>query len=106
MKEDGRTLADYSIQKNARLRMQRIDQVCFQAGTLITMADGTEKAIETITEGDLVLSWNHQQEEFCCQPVIDVFSRAQAECIVAIATKDLNGNCIGRPGTDPILTGL
>jgi len=31
---------------------------CFAEGTLITLADGTHKPIETINEGDIVMSWN------------------------------------------------
>ena len=31
---------------------------CFAAGTLVMMADGTQKKIEDVRAGDLVLSWN------------------------------------------------
>lgn len=34
------------------------DGGCFVAGTLITMGDGTQKKIEDIHVGDMVLSWN------------------------------------------------
>ena len=96
LSNDGRTLAECNIQSGSRLIVHRIDQVCFQAGTLITMSDGTEKPIEKIAEGDSVLSWDHQQNTFCRGPVVDVFSRRQAGCIVEIATKDADGNHVGR----------
>jgi hypothetical protein len=37
--------------------------VCFPAGTLITLADGTQKSIELVKAGDLVMSYNAQHRQ-------------------------------------------
>ncbi len=37
---------------------------CFAAGTLITLADGTQKAIEYLTEDDIVLAFDHMSGEY------------------------------------------
>ena len=43
---------------------------CITEGTLITMADGTQKPVEEIKLGDLVLAFNHETGEFVPTPVI------------------------------------
>ena len=45
---------------------------CFPAGMMVTMADGSEKAIETVAEGDMVLASGMQSAE-----VLDVWTMPQ-----------------------------
>ena len=42
---------------------------CFAEGTLITMADGTQKRVEDIKLGDMVISWNFFTGEYVTVPV-------------------------------------
>jgi len=50
---------------------------CFPAGMMVTMADGSEKAIETISEGDMVLASGMQSAE-----VLDVWTMPQESRLI------------------------
>jgi len=57
--EDGRTLQDYSIVADSRVHLVlRLRGGCFTADTLVTMADGSTKAISKIQAGEQVMSWH------------------------------------------------
>lgn len=43
---------------------------CLVAGTLITMADGSQKAVEDIALGDMVRTWDFETGSFSVKPVI------------------------------------
>ena len=43
---------------------------CVAEGSLITMADGTQKAVEDVQVGDMVMTWNFFTGGFEAQPVI------------------------------------
>ena len=43
---------------------------CLVEGTLITMADGTQKPVEELNLGDMVLAFNHETGKFVPTPVI------------------------------------
>ena len=43
---------------------------CLAEGTLITLADGSQKAIEDLSTGDMVMSWNFFTGEKCAVPVV------------------------------------
>ena len=47
---------------------------CFVPGTLITMADGSNKTIETVNIGDFVLSYNIESKETVSNEVVSVYS--------------------------------
>jgi len=46
---------------------------CFAAGTPITMADGSRRNIEDITEGDLIKTFDHETGKFSSAPVYYAF---------------------------------
>ena len=46
------------------------DDSCIIEGTLITMADGTQKPVEEVNVGDMVLAFNHISGSFEATPVI------------------------------------
>ncbi|MBQ6839363.1 MAG: hypothetical protein IJO45_01565, partial [Oscillospiraceae bacterium] len=48
----------------------QLEETCLVEGTLITMADGTQKAIENVTVGDMVLAFNHVSGKFEAMPII------------------------------------
>lgn len=50
---------------------------CFIAGTLITMADGSQRPIEEITVGDLVLAYDTPSEMLVKAPVVRTFLHLQ-----------------------------
>jgi hypothetical protein len=50
---------------------------CFPAGMMVTMADGSEKAIDTISEGDMVLASGMQSAE-----VLDVWTMPQESRLI------------------------
>ena len=43
---------------------------CFAAGTKVNMADGTEKNIEDVEEGDWVVCWDFEKNEFSNEKVL------------------------------------
>lgn len=52
---------------------------CFATGSLITMADGTQKPVEQLKPGDLVLVYNHITGEFDVAPIMVYFKMSDAE---------------------------
>ena len=44
--------------------------MCVAEGTLITLADGSQKAVEDLTGDELLLVWNHYTGEFDVAPII------------------------------------
>lgn len=46
---------------------------CFATGSLITMADGTQKPVEQLKPGDLVLVYNHTTGKFDVAPIMVYF---------------------------------
>ena len=46
------------------------EESCVASGTMITMADGTQKLVDNIVLGDLVLTWNFFTGEYEAKPVI------------------------------------
>ena len=46
---------------------------CFTPGVQIAMADGTEKSIEDVRVGDLVLSWSEDRHRVVAAPVSETF---------------------------------
>lgn len=52
---------------------------CYASGTLITMADGTTKAVENVKVGDNVLVFNHFSGEIDTAPVSLIFSDDEKE---------------------------
>lgn len=50
-------------------------KACFTAGTEIALGNGVTKAIEKISVGDYVLSYNENTEEVSKQKVIDIFNK-------------------------------
>lgn len=47
---------------------------CFVAGTKVTMADGTEKVIEKVKEGDAVLAWDFSKNAPVEAEVVEIWS--------------------------------
>eukprot|EP01043_Picozoa_sp_COSAG02_P026052 COSAG02_NODE_1489_length_12365_cov_22.798793_5_plen_1063_part_00 len=86
--EDGRTLADYDIQtwsgESTLHLVLRLRGGCFLAGTPITMADGSTKAIELVQAGDAVLSWDVGKNKACDQTVVRTYTK-QSNKIVKLS---------------------
>lgn len=55
---------------------------CVARGTLITMADGTQKAIEDLTENDMVLAFNHETGLYEATPIFMVVNHGTADYTV------------------------
>ena len=52
---------------------------CVAAGTLITLADGTQKAVEDLTGDELLLVWNLETGRYEAAPIVFVDSDAETE---------------------------
>ena len=52
---------------------------CVAAGTLITMADGTQKAIEDLEPNDMILSFNHETGIYEATPIFMVVNHGHAQ---------------------------
>lgn len=46
------------------------DNSCLPSGTLITLADGTQKPVEDVKLGDLIMTWDFETGGIAAQPVI------------------------------------
>lgn len=64
--------------------------VCFTAGTLIEMCDGTHRAIETLEEGELVWAWDEATGESDCRPITETFARG-TQMLLALDIVDDGG---------------
>ena len=51
---------------------------CFAAGTLITLADGTQKPIEELKSGDAVHAWNFENGQPTSTPVVAITNHGLA----------------------------
>lgn len=49
------------------------EEKCFAAGTMITMADGTKKAVETLSIGDTIRVFDHEKGEVSTAPLFDAW---------------------------------
>jgi hypothetical protein len=79
-----------------------IDWTCFKAGTLISMANGSKKAIETVKAGDLVKSFDEVTGEFKDGRVVRTFQRT-ANSVLEIHLS--NGEVIEVTGEHPFYSG-
>jgi len=74
--------AEAAAAENAAMR------VCFPAGTLIATPDGP-KTIESLQKGDVVLSWDFEQEKRVDKPISATFHRTSEKLVrVALDTGD------------------
>ena len=55
------------------------DSQCVAKGTLITLADGTQKKVEDLTGDELLLAWNMETGEYEASPILFVDSDPQAK---------------------------
>lgn len=47
-------------------------EACIEKGTLITMADGSQKAIEYVNDGDLIMGWDFENN--CTHPAVVMYA--------------------------------
>lgn len=57
---------------------------CFASGTLITLADGSQKKIEDLEQTDMVLVWNFFTGSFDMAPVAFLIDHGEEECIITV----------------------
>jgi hypothetical protein len=73
---------------------------CFIAGTKITMADGTQKNIENVEVGDVVMSFNEASNQQEPKSVLSTSQPLHSELVKYIFTKVLIG------GDEPVYLSL
>lgn len=78
------------------------DDCCFDPGTKILMADGTEKNIEDVEVGDMVMSLNEETGEYIAQKVKDTIINEYSTDLVYVNLS--NGVQIGMRAYHPLLT--
>lgn len=79
-----------------------IEECCFDPGTKILMADGTEKNIEDIKVGDMVMSLNEDTGEYIAQRVKGTIINKHSTDLVYVNLS--NGVQIGMRAYHPLLT--
>ena len=53
---------------------------CFVEGTMVTLADGSQRAVENLRVGDMLMIFNHETGEFDCAPLlVNVHSKVEAK---------------------------
>lgn len=77
-------------------------ECCFDPGTKILMADGSEKNIEDVEIGDMVMSLNEDTGEFIAQRVSDTIINKKSTDLVYVYLS--NGVRIGMRAYHPLLT--
>lgn len=75
---------------------------CFDSGTKILMADGTEKNIEDIVIGDIIIAYNEKENIFEFQKVINTMIHHNTIEMIDLYLDD--GTHIGMTACHPILT--
>ena len=78
---NGQTVTNNSFHmpsENAILNIPTKKQ-CVAAGTLITLADGSQKPVEELTGEELLLVWNLETGRFDAAPIVFVDSEAETE---------------------------
>ena len=60
-----------------RVRIWGLGSVCFVKGTMVTMSDGSEKAIEKILKGEKVRTYNEAKTKFTVSEVARVHHKAK-----------------------------
>lgn len=75
---NGNTLVFTESSKNGIiLKATYSESGCFATGSLITMADGTQKPVEQLKPGDLVLVYNHTTGNFDVAPIMVYFQMGE-----------------------------
>ena len=75
---NGNTLVFTESSKNGIiLKATYSESGCFATGSLITMADGTQKPVEQLKPGDLVLVYNHTTGKFDVAPIMVYFQMGE-----------------------------
>ncbi len=69
-------------------------QSCVAKGTLITLADGTQKPVEEIATGDMLLTWDLMTGSYSAKPVVFNDSEQAEECETIYVTFS-DGTTIG-----------
>jgi len=76
---------------------------CFVPGTMITMGDGTQRAIETVKVGDMVLAWDEETKDFEKKQVTRTFENPiNSKPVFRILA--VSGHEIRCTGEHPIMT--
>lgn len=67
-----------------------LTNLCFVAGTLVRMGDGTEKSIEDVQVGDLVLSYDEERQAVTTSRVTKLYQHTAH----SLAALDIGGRCL------------
>ena len=87
--EDDGNLQDYNIGRESTLHLVlRLRGGCFVAGSMVTMADFTQRPIETIRPGDQVLSYDTIKRALCPSAVTDTHQHERVQGLVRIFLSD------------------
>jgi hypothetical protein len=62
----------HTVTSNTNITNKAESSICIVEGTMITLADGTQKAIEDVEFGDMLLVFNHFTGEFDTRPVVAI----------------------------------
>ena len=73
--------------------MKAVHSACFVAGTLITMSDGSQKAIEQIKSGDIVLSRDPETKQTSAKKVVAIFSHKVTTTLMVHFDNDEHVEC-------------
>lgn len=69
-KQEGTEYEDYKLTKHTKI--YAYSKSCITSGTLLTLADGTQKKVEDLLDTDLLLVFNHETGQFEAAPLIFV----------------------------------
>ena len=99
--ENTKTFTNVTSNKTASvtftLDTSGMPDVCFIAGTQITMSDGSMKNIEDIEVGDIVKSWNEEISQIENDTVIKLMSPIHDDIVKLTFGDVVNGNTFDHP---------
>lgn len=67
---DSLSVSEYKEQYNITVNVEMNKKRCLDAGSLITLADGTQKPVEALTGDEMLLVWNLYTGQFDVAPIL------------------------------------
>lgn len=79
-----------TINRTLNVQVEKHNEVCVAEDTLITLADGTQKLVQNIKQGDLVKVFNHEEGKYDVSPILFVAHEEEPKSLNTILRLKFN----------------